>query len=218
MGIIRKHKRIFYRPGMISLVFIPLLCLYFFHKNDSFKVYGGLNVGLVPDKENFEKYKIPSLRKYQVFNFDGSELTEKQKLNELKFFLRKLVVEKDTIIGVRTHFGSKTHFGVFVSVLDILNTEKVPTFAPYKNDIYILASSNKPKTNKNATEHRMNCGTSALMEEEHLRMEEYRKEVKEKEFQKSFFKQQWILLIGYFGIVFLNIFVLLKFNKRKIIH
>ena len=200
---------------MISLVFIPLMCLYFFYKYDSYKVYGGLNVDLVPDKENFDKYKIPTLRKYQVFNFNGSELTEKQKLNELKFFLRKIVVEKDTIIGVRTHFGSKTHFGVFVSVLDILNTEKVPTFAPYKNDIYILASSNKPKINKNATEHRMNCDTSALMEEEHLRMEQYRKEVEEKEFQKSFFKQQWIVFLGYFGIVLLNVFALIKFNENQ---
>lgn len=199
---------------MISLVFIPLVCLYFFYENDSFKVYGAMNVDLVPDKENFEKYNFPALRKYRVFNFNGSESTEKQKLNELKFFLRKLVVEKDTIIGIRTHFGPNTHFGVFVSVLDILNTEKAPTFAPHKNDIYILASSNKPKKSMNITGYRMNCGTSALMEEENLRMEEQKKEVEKMEFQKSFFKQQRILFLAYFGIVLLNIFVLVKFKGK----
>jgi hypothetical protein len=211
MGIIKKHKRIFYRPGMISFVFIPLLCLYFFYKNDSFKVYGGLNVDLVPDKENFEKYKIPTLRKYRVFNFNGSESTEKQKLNELKFFLRKLVVEKDTIIGIRTHFGPKTHFGVFVNVIDILNIEKAPTFAPYKDDIYVLASSN---TIKSSNKHRMNCGTAEATRINSLKYQELEKEKSNLIFMNSFFKQQWILFLGYFGIVLLNIFALIKFNKR----
>ena len=120
MKIIKKHKRIFYRPGMISLMLIPLLCLCFFYKNDSFKIYGGLNVDLVPDKENFDKYKFPTLRKYRVFNFNGSESTEKQKLNELKFFLRKLVLEKDTIIGIRAHFGTKTNFDVLQELTSTL--------------------------------------------------------------------------------------------------
>jgi hypothetical protein len=209
MGIIK--KQIIYRPGMISLVFIPLLCLWFFCKKDSFKVYGALDVDLVSDKENFDEYKIPTLRKYRVFNFNGSELTEKQKLKELKFFLRKLVIDKDTVIGIRTHFGLKTHFGVFVSVLDILNTEKAPTFAPYKDDIYILASSNKVK---NSTEHRMNCGTMDATRRNTIMLEELEKEKSNLIFMNSFFKQQWILFIGYFGIVLLNIFALIKFNKR----
>lgn len=80
--------------------------------------------------------------------------------------------------------------------------------------IYWQVATNLKKS-KNAIEHRMNCGTSALMEEEHLRMEEYRKEVKKKEFQKSFFKQQWIVFLGYFGIVLLNVFALIKFNKNQ---
>jgi hypothetical protein len=215
MKIIKKHKRIFYRPGMISLMLIPLLCLCFFYKNDSFKIYGGLNVGLVPDKENFDKYKFPTLRKYRVFNFNGSESTEKQKLNELKFFLRKLVLEKDTIIGIRAHFGPKTNFDVFVSVFDILNIEKAPTFAPYKDDIYILASSNKVKSSKS---HQMNCGTAEASRVSSLKYQELEKEKSNLIFMNSFFKQQWILFLGYFGIVVLNIFALIKFSKRKIIH
>jgi len=184
---IRKHKRIFYRPGMISLVCIPLLCMYFFYKNDSFKVYGVLNLDLVPDQENFVKYNFPALRKYRVFNFNGSEFSEKQRLNELKLFLRKLVFEKDTIIGIRTHFGPKTHFAVFVNVIDILNKEKAPTFAPYKDDIYVLASSN---TIKSSNKHRMNCGTAEASRISYLKYQELEKEKSNLIFMNSFFKQQ----------------------------
>ena len=211
MEIIKKHKRIFYRPGLISLVFIPLLCLHFFYKNDSFRVYGAFYVDLVPNKEKFEEYKFPTLRKYRVFNFNGSESTEKEKLNELKFLLRKLVLEHDTIIGIRTHFGPKTNFDVFVSVFDILNVEKAPTFAPYKDDIYILASSNKVK---NSNKHRMNCGMIEASRINSFKYQELEKEKLNFTFMNSFFKKQWIIFLGYFGIVLLNIFALIKFNQK----
>jgi hypothetical protein len=211
MKINKKHKRIFYRPGMISLVFIPVLCLCYFYKNDVFKVYGELNISLVPNKESLEKYSISKLRKYRVFNFNGNESVEREKLNELKFFLRKLVIEKDTIIGIRTHFGPKTSFDVFVDVFDILETEKAPTFAPYKDDIYIIASS---KNAKKAAKRSMNCGTMEASRINYLKYQELEKQKSNIIFMNSFFKQRWILFLGYFGIVLLNIFALIKFNKR----
>lgn len=133
-------------------------------------------------------------------------------MNELKFFLRKLVLEKDTIIGIRAHFEPKTNFDVFVSVFDILNVEKAPTFAPYKDDIYILASSNKVKK---STEHRMNCGTTETSRINSLRYQELEEEKSNLIFMNSFFKKQWILFLGYLGIVLLNIFALIKFNKNQ---
>ena len=33
-----KRRRIFYVPGMISLIFIPLFCFYHFYTTDAFKV------------------------------------------------------------------------------------------------------------------------------------------------------------------------------------
>lgn len=209
----KNHKRIFYRPGMISLVLIPLLCLSYFYKNDVFKVYGALNIGLIPDKETFEIYNVSTLRKYRVFNFNGSESTEKQKLNELKFFLRKLVAEKDTINGIKTHFGPKTNFDIFVNVFDILETEKAPTFAPYKDDIYIIASSNNAK--KTNVKKVWICGTIDATRRNTIRLQELEKEKSNIIFINSFFKQLWMLFLGYFGIVLLNIFALIKFNKNQ---
>ena len=198
---------------MISMVFIPLLCLFHLYKVDAFKVYGAMDIELVPDQESFDKYKISTLRKYRVFNFNGSYSAERAKLNELKFLLRKLVLEKDTINGIKTHFGPKTHFDVFVNVFDILETEKAPTFAPYKNDIYIIASSNKIKKTDN---YRMNCGTAEASRRSGIRMKELEKERLNLMFMNLFFKDQWILFLAYFGILLLNVFGLIKFNKKSI--
>jgi len=73
MGIIKKHKRIVYRPGMISSVFIPLLCLWFLCKNDSFTIYSSFSLSLIEESVFVEK-NIPNIRKYKDFNFNNSEL------------------------------------------------------------------------------------------------------------------------------------------------
>ena len=210
-----KRKKIFYVSGMISLVFIPLFCFYHFYKVGAFKVYGGINLN-VPVGNEFEEYKVATLRKYKVFNFDGSYL-EKKKLNEMKLYLRKLRIEKDTVNGIKMHFGSKSYYQTFITTLDILIEEDAPTWAMNDNDIYILGSSNAPKKVKDTIHYqKMNCNTSSLMtEQRHWELENKREE-EEKVFQISFFQNKWeILSLGYLGLVFLNIFVLVNLNKNK---
>jgi hypothetical protein len=210
-----QRKKIFYVPGMISLTFIPLLCLVYFYKTDAFTHYGAIDLTL-SDEKSFLEYKVSSLRKYKEFNFNKSKFNKKKSLYELQFFLQKLVKESDTINGAKVHLGSKTHYDVFINVIDIIETEKVPTWGLFKNDFYILGCNNKPKRDKSKiTGTRMNCSTSELMREEYLRTQENRREEEEFQFQISFFKKQWILLLGYFGIVLLNIYALVKFNKNR---
>jgi len=195
-----KRKKIFYVPGMISLVFIPLFCLIYFYRTDTFKVYGALEFGLVPDKQTFEKYKVPVLRNYTTFNFEKNRSLEVKKLNQLKKFLKELVRTSDTINGAKIHFGPKTDYNTFVNVIEILRIQKVPTWAPYKDDIFALANKKIKNTRS------FICGTRSIIVEE------------EREFtwlQLNFFKNHWILFIGYLSIVALNIFALVKFNKNR---
>jgi len=210
-----KRKKIFYVPGMISLVLIPLFCFYHFYKVDAFEVPRAMNLS-IPVGNDFEEYKIASLRKYKVFNFDGSDL-EKKKLNEMKLYLRKLRIEKDTVNGIKMHFDSKSYYQTFITTLDILVEEDAPTWAINDNDIYVLGTSNTYKKVKDTIEYqRMNCNTSALMAEQRHWELENKNEEEEKVFQISFFQNKWkILSLGYIGLVLLNIFVLVNLNKNK---
>lgn len=210
-----KRKKIFYVPGIISLVFIPLLCLYYFYKVDAFKVYHSIEL-YVPVGNEFEDYKFLTLRKYKVFNFDGSRL-ENNRLNEMKLYLRELRIEKDTINGIKMHFGIKSHYQTFITSLDILAEEDAPTWITNKNDIYILGSNNTYKKVEDTIEHHtMNCGTGDLMRQQVYWEQKAKKEEEEYNFQVSFFKQKaTILFSGYLALVLLNIFALVKFNKTR---
>lgn len=202
-----KRKKIFYVPGMISLVLIPLFCLYHFHKSEAFKTYGALDFS-VPDKEDFERYKFEDLRKYKVFNFNNQKSKEEQKLKEFRLFTRDLVKHYDTINGAKIQFGPKTDYGTFVNVIDIVSEEKVPTWALFNNNMYVIGSA-KPK------KRGFVCGTTEYsLRNSRLMKEEYSK-IAVVVFQKSFLKQQWLILLGYLGIVLINIFSLVKFNKNQ---
>lgn len=215
----KTRKKIFYVPGMISLILIPLICIIYFFKTDSFKVYGVIQLGM-PNKGDFEKYKVPTLRNYKVFNFSKSEFSERKNLNEMKLYLRKLMANKDTVNGIKVHYDSKTDYDVFIRTIDIVNIEKAPTWAIEGNDIYILASRNtSKKVKKESISHRMNCGTMAVMAERAYWEQKNKKDEEARIFEASFFKGKWISIsLGYLGIAFINIFALVKFNKNKYYH
>ncbi|MGE6354410.1 hypothetical protein ACQKCJ_11120 [Flavobacterium sp. NPDC079362] len=205
-----KRKKIFYVPGIISLVFIPLLCLYYFYKIDAFKVYSSLEFFL-PNKDELEKYKVEDLRKYKIFKFEDNRSKEQQKLKELKFFVHDLVRQYDTINGAKIHFGSKTDYDTFVSVISMMSEVNVPTWALFKDNIYVLANA-KPRPKK---DRGFVCGNGKYSKMNSLRMEEENQKKELQVFQLSFLKQQWIIFLGYLGIVVLNIFTLVKFNKTR---
>ncbi|WP_163398978.1 hypothetical protein [Flavobacterium fluviatile] len=203
----KKRKKIFYVPGMISLVLIPLFCFYHFYKTDAFKVEGCLDIS-VATKEEFEKYRIKDLRKYKDFSFKQDKSEE---LKELRFFVRDLVRKYDTINGAKIHFDSKTDYNTFISVINLIVEEKVELWTHYKDDIYVLSVSMPKPTKFSGTIKYFSCGYYEANKSYFLEME------KEKQFQYivTLYKKYWIIFMGYFGILLLNIFSLVKFNKNQ---
>ncbi|MBB4804336.1 hypothetical protein HNP37_004423 [Flavobacterium nitrogenifigens] len=205
-----KRKKIFYVPGMISLVLIPLFCLFYFYQSGAFKVYGSLDYS-VPYKEDFEKHKVGELRKYKSFYFNDQKSKEEQNLRELRFFTRDLVKRYDSVNGAKIYFGPKMDYDTFVSVLDIMTEENMPFWAQFSNELYAFAFA-KPDPNKKRP---FVCGTSAATLRYTRLMEEENRKKELRIFQKAFLKQQWLVFLGYFGIVLISIFALVKFNKNK---
>jgi hypothetical protein len=85
----------------------------------------------------------------------------------------------------------------------------MPTWQPDKNDIYVSVGPKRIKKLKYFI-----CGTQESSRINSLKYQELEKEKSNLIFLNSFFKQRWILFLAYFGIVTLNIFALIKFNKR----
>ncbi|CAD0005036.1 hypothetical protein FLAT13_02537 [Flavobacterium salmonis] len=208
-----KRKRILYVPGMISLVLIPLFCFYHFYKTDAFKVQSCIAFFYVNDSINKEQLGRIK-RNYKTFYFEKKKFQEFKELKKLRFFLRNLVKEYYTINGAKIHFGSKTDYDLFISVQNIMIEEKVMNWSLYKDDIYAFSSARPPKsTNLKPFDHII-CGNGEANKDFWL------SQAKEAERKRllSLYKKNWMIFLAYLGIVFINIFALVKFNKNKYYH
>lgn len=202
-----KRKKIFYVPGMISLVFIPLIFLVYF-SNYFFPITNGLEINF-KNQESFITNKIKGLREYKVFTFNQSMDCNKNSLNKLRFSLRKMKNSFDTVNGIRVHLGEKLSYEVFVEIIDMLYTENISTWMLYNNDIWVFILppfKNEVLIKEKITKY---CGC--------VYVEEWEKEKKEEEDRGVIdsYKKNWIVFPAYLGIVLINIFSLVKFNKNQ---
>lgn len=176
----------------------------------------------IPDDKSIEEVKkdfdFSVLRNYQVFQLNNSIELEKDNLKEIQLSVRKLKKSNDTINGVKIHFGKRSSYAVFIRVHDILGIEEdIPFYMNYKDDLWVLMP-NKYKNQKadKAENNKMNCGTQEVMRAAALRLQEIEKEKEKEAFEISFLKNMWPVLLAYLGIVFINLFALVKFNKNRI--
>ncbi|WP_343695366.1 hypothetical protein [Flavobacterium sp.] len=205
----KKRKKLFYVPGMISLVLIPLFCLYHFYRVEAFKVYHSIDISL-PDS-NQKKALLVIKRNYHVFVLNNTEDLEKTKLNDLQLALRKMKREHDTINGIKIHLGNEMSYEVYIKVLDFFAIEKMPIFIQNDNDFLVFMMP-KPKPKKDLKRIvAFKCSYEEVNREYFLEQARKRK----LQHDLALYKKNWILFFAYFGIVVLNIFALVKFNKNQ---
>jgi len=210
IGKREKRKKFFYVPGMISLIFIPLFCFYHFYKTDAFKDERSIAI-FFPSDSIVEKQLSLHKRIYHEFNFNDSKVAENKKLQDLQYFLRKLYRENDTINGVKIHLGNKMTYDVYIRVLDIFMIEKITNYVQYKNDFFVSMFP-KRKQDKNLPEMSpIICGYGEYNRLYFLEQEKQR----QFKYVLTLYKENWIILLGYLGIVLLKIFALVKFNKNR---
>jgi ribosomal protein S10 len=215
----QKHRKVFYVPGMFSLVVLPIMFLCYFYSHKSFYIESSIPLGL-PDKQTIEKLSnetgFPIPRKYKEFTFNGSLKFEKTKLENFQSALKVQNKLKDTINGIKLHIGSKMKYEVYIEILEILEVEKTPTYIPYKNDFWILNANPKKEKAADKEHFQMRCGTQHFLYLSELEAEQIIKEKKREKELNKFYKENILPYFLYFSIVILNIFSLLKFNRNRI--
>lgn len=211
---------------MISLLLLPVLCLWYFYNQKSFVEEKGMDLGL-PDKVSYAQLKkdfpILNQRNYEEFALNGSLETDKNNLAKFQKTLRHFNAVKDTVNGLKLQFGKKMNYEVFIRVLDILTIENTPTYVIWNNELLVvngapsdIEKERKRREAKYGKQTQMKCGTQDVINRQIALQLENQKAMEKEELQKTFFDNHWYLLLAYFTIVALNIFMLIKFNRNRI--
>jgi hypothetical protein len=159
-------------------------------------------------------------RKVEYFTFNANQEQNKTKLAAVTTRIERLFSEKDTIAGIKILFDEKMEYQTYLNILDVFFVEDVPTYVINSKFLYVVYF---PPVKKDAAYAKwrekhpvMNCGTQDAMRVQRL-IDNEQKDLAEREaFQKSFFDNHRYLFMLYFGILLLNVFVLIKFNRNRI--
>jgi hypothetical protein len=141
------RKKIYYVPGMISLIVLPILCYYYLGP----KIIDERCIELVvagryiphhnEDSPRFDtSFLSQSGSKRNYFNIILNGNTSEQN-NKLKLFhqkIKELIKQNDTINGVHLLFVDSVKYAVFVQALDICLSEYKSRVAVYENNLWVL--------------------------------------------------------------------------------
>ncbi len=138
-----KRKQLRYVPGMISLLAVPLLFVFFTWKRlAEMPHYHTMEVNWY-NKTYFDKYKflgrgfkIPS-RKFLDITLTGNIDSDKVRIAFGELYIHELYANEDSVHGIDFHFGPCSKYGEFVEVLDMLNINCVRIYAPSDNGIKV---------------------------------------------------------------------------------
>lgn len=197
---------------MISLVVLPLLCFWFIFSRGYLKEYSSFNYLI--EEEYITKIikETPKLILRNNIKYDFNSTIEKEefKLNKFQLAVRKLHKSNDSINGFKIHFGKQMNYEVFIRILDILTIEKTNTYYQLEDDLYVLG--NKKQKENNNKSYQIYCCSYEDVNKDFFAEKE--RKLKHQLFIKHL-KQYKIVLFAFLGIVILNIFALLKFNRNR---
>ncbi len=167
----KRRKIILYRPGWISLLLLPLLCIVFLFEANTSKQYRLLKVFRIT-KESYivrgdqaTMFFHPPERHFQQINI-GAQNREKvrKQLDTARNTLQKMIRTRDTVQGIHFHFEKQATHGVFVQILNLCNIAGVDHFVTLENDIHAYYQEKENRENQFSPV--FFCGTGSLEREQ----------------------------------------------------
>lgn len=145
-----KRRKIYYVPGMISLIFLPILCVWYLEKNKNvercFEIVYAQDYDKTSEDHRFDtsalsqpKYK----RIYTEIYIGDNDKKNKTALLLLESKLNSIIKTKNKHLGLHITFADNAIYKSYIQSIDIIeNCFKTNfafhTYLPYKNDIWVM--------------------------------------------------------------------------------
>jgi len=145
------HK--FYFPGLISLVFLPIIFVYYLLNNGSPVKHQSIHVFWLNTSELNHIVKhhlgwpnILTFRRYKTLLMTGDMKKDSLEFYKLEILSKQLTFKKDTVNGLCISFGVRSTYG---EVVDVLNERDKPgnkhlIFEPINNEILVFYVQPQP--------------------------------------------------------------------------
>lgn len=155
---IGKYKKLYYVPGLISLVLLPLLLVYIGADVVKRLDIRGIEINAYhPRNEDY----FPLLkRNYREITLAGNSVSDKNSIEAAKILIKDLYVREDTLNGVRFILQDSVSYGTFVGLINFFKAENILYFAIDGENIWV---SYRMPDKQVEQPYSFVCGTMYLM-------------------------------------------------------
>ena len=148
-----KFKR-FYIPGMISLIFFPILCVCYITISTIKTEERAIKVTMPPSDGSdviitSRSFVVPK-RNFRQIILNGISTVDKTNLEYAELAIRRIVKDRDTINGIKFSFNKNSNYGTWVSALNICLKENAKQYVAKENDIWVFNNFEKDIVPSNA--------------------------------------------------------------------
>jgi hypothetical protein len=144
-------RRIYYIPGILSLLFLPIICIVYL-KHSTINTDERVIEIWMPRKYNpvengrnsyvFDTAVLSrpeNIRKYREIKMTDNIEDNREKIAEFKQSVAKLVQTNDTLNGVHLTMSSITSYNEFIQLLDIcFSSTTISQFVVYEDNLWYL--------------------------------------------------------------------------------
>lgn len=140
------RRKLYYVPGMISLILLPILCYNYlrqFKKDERCKEvvfcsrYSPQYKGMMRFDTSFLS-RPKTKRAWQIVELNGIETEDDSKLAMFRLRVREMIKQKDSIHGIHLLFLENAKYGSFIKSLDICEQEGLLIYAAFENNLWAL--------------------------------------------------------------------------------
>ncbi len=135
----KPHKKLYYTSGLISLLFLPVLCVLYLQKTKVFEPIFSIEY-----REIFHNgvisLRTKENRTYKTYCLSGDEVSDTKILKSVHEQMHELVAKKDAKSGVLVRFLNKSKFSSFIEVLNICYKENIQLYEFYNDEFKLYYS------------------------------------------------------------------------------
>jgi len=152
-----KFSKIYF-PGLISLVFLPLMCIWYLVSHNEFQEYRAMDIIWMPKKQlnswvsrHGKKFDVETFRNYSLININGNGSDDAKAFSRLESSFNQLAAKNDTINGIKLSFGDHASYGELIRALDfcLQDDDQGLFLAPTGSEIFIARNGiAKPQPHK----------------------------------------------------------------------
>jgi hypothetical protein len=225
----KKTKRLYYPIGIISLIALPLMGLYYLKEHKVFQKQSYLTIfWWSSNLSEYNKELLPNKdhpnREYAEIHLTGNDKEDKIKLDFAQLEIRDLKQTHSLKKGIHVYFDDTAKYWAFVKIFNICAIEKMNSFVPHNNHVWIyFLDTTKALDPNEKKSFRSFCGNTSLsccvipITNEKTKAEILAENLAIQNAKWNYIfttmKKYFISILLFLALVILNIYRLIKMNR-----